>query len=164
MHSHIFDQMDRLHKVRRVSFWYGVRSKHEMLYVEDFNCLQVKRTTLSGMSYFRMWCQKISGPAILGLSKTFFSRNIWRTNRYRKIVFIECVDHSLWTSLRSTCGLILALTAKTTCWMTWADKFYLLNVFKSRCLWGDFSLLKGAAEKYASAVDHIALRLWLTAV
>ena len=33
--------MDRLHIVRRVSFWYGSRSKHEMLYVENFNCLQV---------------------------------------------------------------------------------------------------------------------------
>ena len=41
MRSHIFDQMDRLDTVRRVSFWYGARSKHEMLYVEDFNCWQV---------------------------------------------------------------------------------------------------------------------------
>ena len=41
MRSHIFDQMDRLHTARRVSFWYGSRSKHEMLYVEDFNCWQV---------------------------------------------------------------------------------------------------------------------------
>ena len=41
MRSHIFDQMDRLHTVRRVSFWYGARSKYEMLYVEDFKCWQV---------------------------------------------------------------------------------------------------------------------------
>ena len=40
MRSHIFDQMDRLHTDRRVSFWYGARSKREMFYVEDFDRLQ----------------------------------------------------------------------------------------------------------------------------
>ena len=43
-------------------------------------------------------------------------------------------------------------------------KFYLPNVCKSRSFWGGFSLLNLAAEKFASAVDHIALRLWLMAV
>ena len=40
MRSHIFDQMDRLHTDRKVSFWYGARSKREMFYVEDFDRLQ----------------------------------------------------------------------------------------------------------------------------
>lgn len=39
MRSHIFDQMRRLKTTRKVSFWYGARSKREMFYVEDFDML-----------------------------------------------------------------------------------------------------------------------------
>jgi Na+-transporting NADH:ubiquinone oxidoreductase subunit F len=37
MRSHIFDQFKRLKTKRKVSFWYGARSKREMFYVEDFD-------------------------------------------------------------------------------------------------------------------------------
>jgi Na+-transporting NADH:ubiquinone oxidoreductase subunit F len=40
MRSLIFDQMDRLKTNRKVTFWYGARSKREMFYVEDFDRLQ----------------------------------------------------------------------------------------------------------------------------
>jgi Na+-transporting NADH:ubiquinone oxidoreductase subunit F len=40
MRSHIFDQMRRIKTDRKVSFWYGARSKKEMFYVEDFDMLQ----------------------------------------------------------------------------------------------------------------------------
>lgn len=40
MRSHIFDQMRRLNTDRKVSFWYGARSKKEMFYVEDFDMLE----------------------------------------------------------------------------------------------------------------------------
>lgn len=40
MRSHIFDQLQRLHTDRRMTFWYGGRSKREMFYVEDFDRLQ----------------------------------------------------------------------------------------------------------------------------
>jgi Na+-transporting NADH:ubiquinone oxidoreductase subunit F len=39
MRSHIFDQLCRLNAKRKMSFWYGARSKREMFYVEDFNRL-----------------------------------------------------------------------------------------------------------------------------
>lgn len=39
MRSHIFDQMRRLKTKRKVSFWYGARSKREMFYIEDFDML-----------------------------------------------------------------------------------------------------------------------------
>ena len=39
MRSHIFDQLKRLHSKRKMSFWYGARSKREMFYVEDFDML-----------------------------------------------------------------------------------------------------------------------------
>ncbi len=39
MRSHIFDQLKRLHSKRKISFWYGARSKREMFYVEDFDGL-----------------------------------------------------------------------------------------------------------------------------
>ncbi|MFT7052741.1 MAG: Na+-transporting NADH:ubiquinone oxidoreductase subunit F [Psychromonas sp.] len=37
MRSHIFDQFGRLKTKRKVSFWYGARSKREMFYKEDFD-------------------------------------------------------------------------------------------------------------------------------
>ncbi|GAA5214330.1 NADH:ubiquinone reductase (Na(+)-transporting) subunit F [Corallincola platygyrae] len=40
MRSHIFDQLRRLNSDRKMSFWYGARSKREMFYVEDFDMLQ----------------------------------------------------------------------------------------------------------------------------
>ncbi|MFO1165568.1 MAG: NADH:ubiquinone reductase (Na(+)-transporting) subunit F [Paracoccus sp. (in: a-proteobacteria)] len=39
MRSHIFDQLKRLHSKRKISFWYGARSKREMFFVEDFDQL-----------------------------------------------------------------------------------------------------------------------------
>ncbi len=39
MRSHIFDQLRRLKTRRKISFWYGARSKREMFYVEDFDML-----------------------------------------------------------------------------------------------------------------------------
>lgn len=39
MRSHIFDQLKRLHSDRKISFWYGARSKREMFYVEDYDGL-----------------------------------------------------------------------------------------------------------------------------
>ena len=40
MRSHIFDQLKRLKSKRKISFWYGARSKREMFYEEDFDMLQ----------------------------------------------------------------------------------------------------------------------------
>ncbi len=40
MRSHIFDQLKRLHTDRKMTFWYGARSKREMFYEEDFDGLQ----------------------------------------------------------------------------------------------------------------------------
>ncbi len=40
MRSHIFDQLRRLNSKRKISFWYGARSKREMFYEEDFDALQ----------------------------------------------------------------------------------------------------------------------------
>lgn len=37
MRSHIFDQLKRLGSKRKMSFWYGARSKREMFFVEDFD-------------------------------------------------------------------------------------------------------------------------------
>lgn len=37
MRSHIFDQLKRLKSSRKMSFWYGARSKREMFYTEDFD-------------------------------------------------------------------------------------------------------------------------------
>lgn len=42
MRSHIFDQLKRLDSKRKISFWYGARSKREMFYVEDFDTLQAE--------------------------------------------------------------------------------------------------------------------------
>jgi len=39
MRSHIFNQLRTLKTNRKMSFWYGARSKNEMFYVEDFDML-----------------------------------------------------------------------------------------------------------------------------
>jgi len=39
MRSHIFDQLKRLESKRKMSFWYGARSKREMFYEDDYNGL-----------------------------------------------------------------------------------------------------------------------------
>ena len=39
MRSHIFDQLRRLHSQRKISFWYGARSRREIFYEEDFDML-----------------------------------------------------------------------------------------------------------------------------
>ncbi len=42
MRSHIFDQFRRIKTDRKVTFWYGARSKREMFYVEDFDEIQAE--------------------------------------------------------------------------------------------------------------------------
>ncbi len=39
MRAHIFDQLERIKTRRKMTFWYGARSKREMFYVEDFDRL-----------------------------------------------------------------------------------------------------------------------------
>ncbi len=39
MRSHIFDQLKRLNTDRKISFWYGARSKREMFYEEEYDQL-----------------------------------------------------------------------------------------------------------------------------
>jgi Na+-transporting NADH:ubiquinone oxidoreductase subunit F len=39
MRSHIFDQLKRLQSKRKISFWYGARSKREIFFEEDFDAL-----------------------------------------------------------------------------------------------------------------------------
>ncbi|MCJ8321179.1 MAG: NADH:ubiquinone reductase (Na(+)-transporting) subunit F [Colwellia sp.] len=39
MRSHLFDQLKRLKTKRKISFWYGARSKREMFYEDDYNGL-----------------------------------------------------------------------------------------------------------------------------
>ena len=42
MRSHIFDQLKRLHSKRKITFWYGARSRQELFYVEDFDRLEAE--------------------------------------------------------------------------------------------------------------------------
>ena len=47
MRSHIFDQFRRISTDRKVSFWYGARSKREMFYVDDFDMIQKENENFS---------------------------------------------------------------------------------------------------------------------
>jgi Na+-transporting NADH:ubiquinone oxidoreductase subunit F len=42
MRSHIFDQFRRIHTDRKVSFWYGARSKREAFYQEHFDAIDAE--------------------------------------------------------------------------------------------------------------------------
>ncbi|HQV41240.1 MAG: NADH:ubiquinone reductase (Na(+)-transporting) subunit F [Moraxellaceae bacterium] len=39
MRSHLFDQLNRLHSTRKISFWYGARSLREAFYTEEYEKL-----------------------------------------------------------------------------------------------------------------------------
>lgn len=55
MRSHIFDQLKRLKSKRKMTFWYGARSKREMFYVEDFDGLQAENENFK-------WYVALSAP------------------------------------------------------------------------------------------------------
>jgi Na+-transporting NADH:ubiquinone oxidoreductase subunit F len=40
MRSHILDQLLRIQTKRKISFWYGARSQHELFYQDEFDALQ----------------------------------------------------------------------------------------------------------------------------
>jgi len=42
MRAHIFDQLKRLESKRKMTFWYGARSRKELFYVEDFDRLAAR--------------------------------------------------------------------------------------------------------------------------
>ena len=42
MRSHIMDQLKRLKSRRKITFWYGARSRRELFYVNDFDALQAE--------------------------------------------------------------------------------------------------------------------------
>jgi len=47
MRAHIFDQLKRLGSHRKMSFWYGARSRREMFYHEEFEQLAAKHENFS---------------------------------------------------------------------------------------------------------------------
>ena len=47
MRSHIFDQLKRLHTERKISFWYGARSRREAFYVKEFDALAEQHPNFS---------------------------------------------------------------------------------------------------------------------
>ncbi|WP_432823797.1 NADH:ubiquinone reductase (Na(+)-transporting) subunit F [Trichloromonas sp.] len=56
MRSHIFDQLKRLRSQRKISFWYGARSRREAFYVEEFDALAKEFPNFS-------WHLVLSNPA-----------------------------------------------------------------------------------------------------
>ena len=55
MRAHILDQLERLKSERKISFWYGARSRRELFYVDEFDRLQAEHPN------FR-WCAALSEP------------------------------------------------------------------------------------------------------
>ena len=47
MRSHLLDQLDRIKTKRKITFWYGARSKREMFYVDDFDRLEKENENFS---------------------------------------------------------------------------------------------------------------------
>jgi len=55
MRSHIFDQFMRIHTKRKVTYWYGARSKREAFYNEHFDKIQAENDNFS-------WVLALSDP------------------------------------------------------------------------------------------------------
>lgn len=47
MRAHIFDQLKRLRTTRKISFWYGARSRKELFYVDEFDALASENSNFS---------------------------------------------------------------------------------------------------------------------
>jgi Na+-transporting NADH:ubiquinone oxidoreductase subunit F len=47
LRSHIFDQLKRLRTDRKISFWFGVRSKRDLIYHEEFTRLAAEHSNFS---------------------------------------------------------------------------------------------------------------------
>ena len=55
MRSHIYDQLKRIKTQRKMSFWYGARSKREMFYTEEFDELAKQNSNF-------VWYTALSEP------------------------------------------------------------------------------------------------------
>ncbi len=55
MRSHLFDQLRRIKTKRKITFWYGARSKREIFYTEDFDTLTKENDNFS-------WYTALSEP------------------------------------------------------------------------------------------------------
>ena len=55
MRSHIFDQLKRINTQRKMTFWYGARSRREVFYEEHFNQLQAEHSNFK-------WFAALSEP------------------------------------------------------------------------------------------------------
>lgn len=55
LRSIIFDQLERVHTRRKISFWYGARSRHDIFYAEEFDRLASERDNFS-------WTVALSEP------------------------------------------------------------------------------------------------------
>lgn len=56
MRAHLFDLLERRGSKRRMSFWYGARSRVDLFYVEDFDALEARHENFS-------WKVALSEPA-----------------------------------------------------------------------------------------------------
>ena len=74
MRSHIFDQLKRLNSKRKITFWYGARSKREMFYVETSTNSQQNSRTLHGMLPCPTHCLKTTGTATQASFTTWFTK------------------------------------------------------------------------------------------
>ena len=95
MRSHLFDQMRRIKTDRKVSFWYGARSKKKCSMLKISTCWPKRTRTLTGTWHYLIHNRKIIGKAILALFTTFFMSVILKTTTHQKIVSSTCVDHRL---------------------------------------------------------------------
>ena len=96
MRSHIFDQLRRLKSKRKMTFWYGARSKREMFYVEDFDMLQKENKNFT-------WHTALSEPlpedkwtGYTGFIHNVLLRKLYqKPSQHRKIASITCAARPL---------------------------------------------------------------------
>ena len=69
-----FDQLKRLNSKRKITFWYGARSKREMFYVETSTNSQQNSRTLHGMLPCPTHCLKTTGTATQASFTTWFTK------------------------------------------------------------------------------------------
>ena len=93
LRSHIFDQLKRLGTDRKISFWFGVRSKRDLIYHEEFTRLAAEHPNFSYVVALSEPKEKDDGTAPWVSFIKWPTTSISRSTRRRRTASTTCAVH-----------------------------------------------------------------------
>ena len=90
LRAHLSHLLETEQDARKISFWYGARSKQEIFYEDYFGCSRRNIATSPSTWRSRHRWRRMTGPGILGLSTKWCWRNIFASTLIRGPRSIIC--------------------------------------------------------------------------